>query len=220
MAVWPVFLSALLLAQAAAPETAQDGVRFGPFTPDSGVAETMAAHPEYQWTPVYPRRRPGDLVGAKAAKPLSFAGHDWDIEIGAALGFVMTGQRYDLNLWTNFDVGGERECRRAFSDLVGTLEVLYNRAFGNHPAFKRNGNSLYLDQDFRIIEVGKRSIARDQGDGDYITFLELDEERGDAVSANGGYSEYDGTSCILRIHAFGDDGRPQRALESRRPYER
>jgi hypothetical protein len=213
--------AALQFAFLAATAQAQPKILYGPFAPNVGIGEAMAAQPEMGWQ-IVRHRRTNEVVKAVAERPLQFAGVDWRLSLGESVGVGPLAYVYSFDLRSELAAGSVDACLLHFSHVMSTLEGMYG-AFGQHPAFSQDGKGvsapLYSTlQAFTTRPVGDRSVLRDYGDGDYTTFFEVDEAKGEAVRAEAAYFSED-RACSLRIHAFQDDDRIHRARASRARYE-
>lgn len=213
-----VCIAALQLLASIPTARAEPKATCGPFAPNVSIAEAEASQPDLGWR-VIRHHRTNKIVGAIAERPIQFAGLDWRLSLGDSEGGGWLPYAYNFDLRSDAPSDSVGSCFRQYSQVVSTLEGMYG-PFGRHPAFGHDdnvSNSLYGGLgSFDMKPLGRGSLARDYGTGDYTTFFEVDETRGDAVMAEALFSA---GQCSLRVNAFHDDDRISRAKASRARYE-
>ena len=212
--VWAAALQFVFLAATA---EAQPKVLYGPFAPNVSISDAVAAQPSMGWRTIR-HRKTNEVVQVVADRPLRFADLNWRLSLGDSVGVGALAYVYSFDLRSELAAESVGACLVQFSHVISTLEGMYG-AFGQHPAFARDGKGvsapLYLDlEPFNIRRIGDRSVLRDYGDGNYTTFFEVDEATGEVVRAEATYFPAD-RACSLRIHAFQDKDRIRRAQASR-----
>jgi len=215
--VWAATLPFVCLAATA---QAQPEVLYGPFAPNVSISDAVAAQPDMGWRTAR-HRTTNKVVSAVAERPLQFAGIDWQLTLGGSASVGAPAYVYSFDLRSELGAESVGACLLRFSHVISTLEGMYG-PFGQHPAFSQDGKGvsapLYRSDAFETRRVGDRSVLRDYGDGDYVTFFEVDEGTGEAVMTEATYFSA-GRACSLRINAFQDEGRIHRAQASRARYE-
>lgn len=215
-----VWAAALTFALLAARAQAQPKVVYGPFAPNVSISDAVAAQPSMGWR-IIRSRATNDVVQVVADRPLRFSGLDWRLSLGDSVAARSLARVYSLDLRSELFAESASACLHQFSHVIKTLEGMYG-PFGQHPAFSQDGkgvnSQLYRSEPFETGRIGDRSVLRDYGDGDYTTFFEVDEGRGEAVMAEAAFLPA-GRACSLRINAFQDEDRIHRAQASRARYE-
>ncbi len=214
--------AALQFVFLAATAQAQPKVLYGPFAPNVSIRDAIAAQPDMGWRTIR-HRQTNKVVKAVAEHPLRFADVDWRLSLGDSVGVGSLAYVYSFDLRSELGAGGVGACLLRFSHVITTLEGMYG-PFGQHPAFSQDGKGvsapLYRSLEaFKTRPIGDASVLRDYGDGNYVTFFEVDEGTGQAVMAEATYFSAD-RACSLRVQAFQDHDRIHRAQASRAQYEK
>jgi hypothetical protein len=214
-------VAALQLFALLAPSQAKPAMTYGPFAPDVSIGKAVAAQPDMAWRLVR-HRRTGAVVGAVAGRPLEFAGREWWLSLGDSSGIDPLPYVYSFDLTSDVESEDAGACLDRLSALISGLEGTYG-AFGQHPAFAHEAidasPALYGGlTPFKIRPAGHASVVRDYGDGHYTSFVEVDEDKGEAVLVEAWFLS-GARPCSLRLKAFQDNDRIRRAKVSRERHE-
>jgi hypothetical protein len=209
--------AALQLFALPAPAQAKPGTMYGPFAPDVSIGDAVAAQPDMAWRFVR-HRRTGAVVGAVAGRPLEFAGREWRLALGDSSGIGPLPYVYSFDLTSDVASADAGACLAELSTLISVLERMYG-SFGQHPAFTHEpidaSPALYGGlTSFKIGPAGHASVVREYADGHYTSFVEVDEDKGEAVMAEAWFLSGE-RPCSLRIKAFQDNDRIHRAKAAR-----